>query len=43
MHDRAGWRDMQQSAMRLDLSWDLSAHRYAELYAWAEARLRAGN
>lgn len=39
-HDRDGWRGMQQAAMRRDLSWDQSAHRYAELYAWAEARVR---
>jgi starch synthase len=38
--DPAGWRGMQQTAMRRDLSWDQSAHRYAELYSWAQARVR---
>ena len=38
--DPSGWKGMQQTAMRRDLSWDASAHRYAELYAWAQARVR---
>jgi starch synthase len=38
--DPDGWRGMQQTAMRRDLSWDVSAHRYVEIYAWAEARVR---
>lgn len=30
--DRKAWRGMQQQAMKADVSWDISAARYAELY-----------
>ncbi len=36
--DRKAWRAMQQQGMRADVSWDVSAARYAELYT----SLRAG-
>lgn len=39
-HDRPGWQQIQQNGMRLDLSWETSAKRYAEIYAWAQARAR---
>ncbi|GAB4581270.1 MAG: glycogen synthase GlgA [Anaerolineales bacterium] len=38
--NRLHWREIQQNAMRLDLSWETSALRYAEIYAWAIARNR---
>ncbi len=36
----AQWREIQQNGMRQDLSWETSAKRYAEVYAWALARGR---
>ncbi|MCB9134231.1 MAG: glycogen synthase [Anaerolineales bacterium] len=39
-YDPPRWRNIQQNAMRLDLSWEKSAERYAEIYAWAQARAR---
>jgi starch synthase len=38
----AHWREIQQHGMRQDLSWETSAERYAEVYAWAMARAHGG-
>ena len=41
-HSPARWREIQRNGMRADFSWEKSAERYAELYAWAIARARGG-
>ena len=38
--NKAHWREIQRNGMNIDFSWARSAEGYAELYAWAEARLK---
>ncbi|NUM43103.1 MAG: glycogen synthase [Anaerolineales bacterium] len=39
-HNRPHWQTIQKNAMNQDLSWETSAKRYAEIFAWAIARAR---
>jgi starch synthase len=38
--NRPHWRNIQTNGMRSNYSWERAAAGYAELYAWAEARVR---
>ena len=37
--DKKGWRQMQQTGMKADYSWQRSAVGYQQLYQWALARM----
>jgi starch synthase len=39
-HNPGYWREIQRNGMLSDFSWETSAERYAEIYAWAIARAR---
>lgn len=42
LHAPTLWQEIQRNGMLADFSWETSAQRYAELYAWAIARMRGG-